>query len=52
MTAFLVRSHHSVVQHCQALLKAGGLSQEEEEKLRRLLRKASLEIEQLAHAAA
>lgn len=47
MSAFLVRSHQAVVQHCRSLLANGSLSQEHEQRLSRLLQEAEAEIERL-----
>jgi hypothetical protein len=47
MSAFLTRSHQAVVQHCRALLGAGNLTKEQEQRLDRLLRQAEAALEHL-----
>ena len=45
MSAFLVRSHQAVVQHCRSLLATCHLTEEQEQRLDRLLREAEAELE-------
>jgi len=45
--AFLVRSHQAVVQHCRTLKASGDLSEEQEQKLDRLMREAEAELDRL-----
>ena len=53
MSAFLVRSHQAVVRHCRALQATGNLTEEQEQRLDRLLREAEAELDQLVqHKAA
>jgi hypothetical protein len=47
MSAFLVRSHQAVAQHCRTLLASGNLSADHEQKLDRLLREAEAQIDLL-----
>jgi mannose/cellobiose epimerase-like protein (N-acyl-D-glucosamine 2-epimerase family) len=47
MSAFLMRSHQAVVQHCRALLATANLAKEQEQRLDRLLREAEAALEHL-----
>jgi hypothetical protein len=47
MSTFLLRSHQAVADHCRILLAAGGLTDEQAEKLTALLREAVAEVERL-----
>jgi hypothetical protein len=45
MSAFLVQSQQAVVQHCRILKATRNLTEEQQQRLDRLLREAEMELE-------